>query len=152
MKYLTLIFCLLLSGCATGGSVSKKVSDYKLIEYQLGSITWVTNDGVAVKRSVPYDTVIRIKNSELSADTIDFKIQVLFGADCFASDEGLKGSPWAGVRFFHVGYVGGVIGFDKENMTAGADWLYRGFGVGPQICFPFNLGKSRVGIACGILY
>lgn len=144
---------LFLSGCASlKGKVQQPIA-YDSIRGELGKVTYTlagTTD--PVPKRVPWDAEWSIKNGLFSMSTSAFKLQAMFGVNCFQTDTGMQGSPWAGLRFFRISYVGGDIGFDKQNFTAGLDYLYRGIGIGPNVCFPYTLGKARAGLKAGAIF
>ena len=106
----------------------------------------LTIDGKAYDKT--YDTWYTFADGKLTPHQSGFKLEPIVGADLV----GLTGSPWAGIRYVHIENVGLDLGFDRANFTLGFDYLYHTIVIGPNICFPYDLGDSHFGFKAGFLF
>ena len=107
----------------------------------------LTVDGV--KRSMPSDTWYSFADGNLVPHPSGLHFEFLLGADV----TGLEGSPWLGLRLFHVSFFGFDIGANRSCFTFGPDYLWHEILIGPNSCIPYNLTESnKFGGKVGIIF
>lgn len=158
MKRTRIALALMVSAIFSSGCASFKGATDQLVNYKAvygrgpGLVETISTQGVSKLNSLPWDYTYSFEHGVYSTSTSAFKIEGLVGADCYQGENGLEGSPWAGIRFVHVENVGADVGFDKANVTAGLDWLVRDLAIGPNVLFPYRLGPSTLGLKAGFLF
>ena len=131
-----------LIGCAHAIKLAQPPAQEVIIERDK-----LTVDGVS--RSMPSDTFYTFANGSLVPHPSGLSFEFLMGADV----TGLEGSPWIGLRLFHVSFFGLDIGADKSNFTIGPDYLWHELLIGPNICIPYDLLQTnKFGAKIGIIF
>jgi hypothetical protein len=150
--WMLMMAAVMLVGCATPKGKIAQPTAYTSLRGELGKVTATLANGSVTQYSLPWDATWEVKNGDVRFSTTAFKIEPIIGAACFQSESGLEGSPWAGIRFVHVGNVGLDVGFDKKNFSGGADWLHHGLAVGPSVFWPYLKLKPGYGLKAGFIF
>jgi hypothetical protein len=146
------ILSLMLSGCSTVTTIKTPQSVSKIEGYR-GTITKTFPDGTKTLETMPEDYKYTLENGSFTTNASAFRIQAIIGADMYTGPNGLCGSPYAGIRFFHLSYIGGDLGFDKNNLSLGLDAYIHSICFGPSIMVPYLSTKaSGLGAKAGILF
>jgi len=156
------VLAFLLSGCAHSPKIAipqpiatseSGWKQSKSIRIELGKTTVDFQDGTHQVILSPWDATHKIEYGQYKLSTSAFKLQALIGCVAYASPSGLRGSPYGGIRFMHVSHVGFDFGFDRDNFSAGADWLYHAVAFGPSIMFPYLMYKDYgMGVKVGVIF